>query len=85
MERYRVQGGGGMSTTRQREARRSLLYSELRRALADELEGDPEALKLAEELVAAYERGGARALRERLRDLLREVVEGGAEAERAGG
>ncbi|RLF04837.1 MAG: hypothetical protein DRK00_05785, partial [Thermoprotei archaeon] len=69
----RLEGAEEMGVSRQRVARKSLLYDELRRILAERLEGYPEALKLAEELVAAYERGGSRALRERLREILKEV------------
>lgn len=79
----KLEGAEEMGAPHQQAAGKSLLYEELRKILAERLRDDLEALRLAEELVAAYERGGPRALREKLRELLREVVGDGAKAEGA--
>ena len=59
--------------------KRSFPFKELRRLLREELDRDGEALRLAEELLNAYEEGGTRRLRARIRELLLEVSERGAE------
>ena len=59
--------------------KRSFPFKELRRLLREELDRDEEALRLAEELLNAYEEGGTRRLRARIRELLLEVSERGAE------
>lgn len=61
----------------------SVLYEELLQLLYEKLKADSRAFELARVLVDAYRLRGARGVREEIRKVIKEVIEGASEAEKS--